>query len=262
MLKKGRKREAKGLAVLYFIIGLIILLIILAIIYFALAKLDYSDQLDPDTTVRPYVEGTEAEPFADNPEKHDGPLCLLSTGLAVSLCLFSWFLLLCFRFDRESLYLPLLAPLDMAQALCLAGAFLWFRGSEAMPDVLRTHLKQALFWAFFLFANVMAARAVAAWTGCAYTAGALLASPVFRVTLSVLWGGVALGCMIVASHLRKSRRLWFVGLTLLLLTLGKLVFLDLADTETAYRSLSFVAVGLLMLGMGWFCPLPPRDQEE
>ena len=46
MLKQGRKREAKGLAVLYFIIGLIILLIILAVIYFALAKLDYSDKLE------------------------------------------------------------------------------------------------------------------------------------------------------------------------------------------------------------------------
>jgi hypothetical protein len=65
MLKKGRKREAKGLAVLYFIIGLIILLIILAVIYFALAKLDYSDKLDPETTVRPYVEEYEPQPFVE-----------------------------------------------------------------------------------------------------------------------------------------------------------------------------------------------------
>ncbi len=65
MLKRGRKREAKGLAVLYFIIGLIILLIILAVIWFALAKLDYSDKLNPDASMRPYVETTtlpEAEP--------------------------------------------------------------------------------------------------------------------------------------------------------------------------------------------------------
>lgn len=68
MLKQGRKREAKGLAVLYFIIGLIILLIILAVIYFALAKLDYSDKLNPDASIRPYVESTftpvTAEPAA------------------------------------------------------------------------------------------------------------------------------------------------------------------------------------------------------
>ena len=60
MLKKGRKREAKGLAVLYFIIGLIILLIILAVIYFALVKLDYSDKIvNPDATMRAYVQATD-----------------------------------------------------------------------------------------------------------------------------------------------------------------------------------------------------------
>ena len=71
MLKKGRKREAKGLAVLYFIIGLIILFIILAVIYFALAKLDYSDQVDPETTMRPYVE-TTPEPEVPEEEPDEG----------------------------------------------------------------------------------------------------------------------------------------------------------------------------------------------
>ena len=70
MLKQGRKREAKGLAVLYFIIGLIILLIILAVIYFALAKLDYSDKLSPDASMRPYVETTLA-PATPAPEATD-----------------------------------------------------------------------------------------------------------------------------------------------------------------------------------------------
>ena len=65
MFKQGRKREAKGLAVLYFIIGLIILLIILAVIYFALAKLDYSDRLDPNVTQRPYVEAQDTQPFVE-----------------------------------------------------------------------------------------------------------------------------------------------------------------------------------------------------
>lgn len=80
MFKKGRKREAKGLAVVYFIIGLIILLIILAVIYFALVELDYSDRMkDPDATVRSYVEMTP-EPQEiemtdeDAPEEAESPL--------------------------------------------------------------------------------------------------------------------------------------------------------------------------------------------
>ena len=72
MFKKGRKREAKGLAVVYFIIGLIILLIILAVIYFALVELDYSDRMkDPDATVRSYVEMTPGPEALDMPEEEE-----------------------------------------------------------------------------------------------------------------------------------------------------------------------------------------------
>ena len=72
MFKKGRKREAKGLAVVYFIIGLIILLIILAVIYFALVELDYSDRMkDPDAKVRSYVEMTPGPEALDMPEEEE-----------------------------------------------------------------------------------------------------------------------------------------------------------------------------------------------
>ena len=68
-------------------------------------------------------------------------------------------------------------------------------------------------------------------------------------------------------HIRRidvSCRLWFAGLTLLALTLIKLVFLDMTNQKTLHRSISFLAVGLLMLVMGYFCLLPSRyeDGEE
>lgn len=72
MFKKGRKREAKGLAVVYFFIGLIILAIILAVIYFALVELDYSDRIrDPEATIRSYVEMTP-DPNAFELDMEDG----------------------------------------------------------------------------------------------------------------------------------------------------------------------------------------------
>ena len=73
MFKKGRKREAKGLAVVYFIIGLIILMIILAVIYFALVELDYSDRIkDPEATIRSYVEMTPEPDATEVPEDYEG----------------------------------------------------------------------------------------------------------------------------------------------------------------------------------------------
>ncbi len=58
-MQKGYKRNGKGMAVLRFFIGLIVVAIIIGVIYFFLQKVDYSDKLaNPDVTTRPYVEMT------------------------------------------------------------------------------------------------------------------------------------------------------------------------------------------------------------
>lgn len=63
-MHKGYKRDEKGIAILKFFIGLIVVAIIIGIIYFFLQKVDYSDKIaDPEATMRPYVEMT-AEPEA------------------------------------------------------------------------------------------------------------------------------------------------------------------------------------------------------
>ena len=80
--------------------------------------------------------------------------------------------------------------------------------------------------------------------------------------LSVLWGSIALGLVLTASRVFRQRKLWFAGAALLGLTLCKLLLFDLADHQTVYRIISFLFLGLLMLGMGYFCPLPPKRREE
>lgn len=183
-------------------------------------------------------------------------------GGLLACCLAAWFVFLCGRFDRLSWpYIPLLYPLDLAQLLCIAGLYLWQRQEAALPESLRGLARPLFGLAAFALVNVVAARCVSAVTGCIYSPAPLLRSPALLTTLSLLWGGIALALMVLASHLYKNRRLWFAGLTLLALTLIKLVFLDMADQETLHRSFSFLAVGLLMLVMGYFCPLPPRHED-
>ena len=63
-MQKGYKRNGKGMAVLRFFIGLIVIAIIVGVIWFFLQKVDYSDKLaDPNVATRPYVEMT-ADPNA------------------------------------------------------------------------------------------------------------------------------------------------------------------------------------------------------
>jgi uncharacterized membrane protein len=48
----------------------------------------------------------------------------------------------------------------------------------------------------------------------------------------------------------------------LALVVAKLFLIDLAGTGTIARIISFVAVGLLMLLIGYWSPLPPRQRED
>ena len=66
-MQKGYKRTGKGIAVLHFFIGLIVLAIVVFAIYFFVNMMDYSDRLDPQVSMRPYVEVTAA-PATASPE--------------------------------------------------------------------------------------------------------------------------------------------------------------------------------------------------
>ena len=73
-MQKVYKRTGKAIAVLHFFIGLIVVAIFLTAAYFCLQKMDYSYRLNPDTTMRPYVEMTASPDELDSllPEPEDG----------------------------------------------------------------------------------------------------------------------------------------------------------------------------------------------
>jgi uncharacterized membrane protein len=58
------------------------------------------------------------------------------------------------------------------------------------------------------------------------------------------------------------RELWIAGAILLGLVIVKLFTVDLADIGTVARIVSFMGVGLLLLVIGYFAPLPPRTEGK
>ena len=58
------------------------------------------------------------------------------------------------------------------------------------------------------------------------------------------------------------RTVWFVAAALMGIVVLKLFFVDLANTDTLERVISFVSVGLLMVLVGYFAPVPPRVESE
>ncbi len=87
-----------------------------------------------------------------------------------------------------------------------------------------------------------------------------MASVTVQMALSLFWALLGLAAMITATR-RGWRRVWMVGVALLGVVVVKLFLIDLAGTETLARTVSFLGVGLVLLVVGYFSPLPPRAEE-
>ena len=79
--------------------------------------------------------------------------------------------------------------------------------------------------------------------------------------LAILWTLLSLGLMLVA-HRGALRVSWLAGAGLLVVVVIKLVFVDLSKAEGWERIVTFIGVGVLMLVIGYFAPLPPRGKDE
>jgi uncharacterized membrane protein len=82
------------------------------------------------------------------------------------------------------------------------------------------------------------------------------------VGVSILWSVYAIGC-IIAGFAARIAGLRHFGLALFALTVVKVMFVDLSDVGRGYRILSFLGLGLLLLGTSvLYGKLSPRLLQE
>ncbi|MFW5854983.1 MAG: DUF2339 domain-containing protein [Thermodesulfobacteriota bacterium] len=192
----------------------------------------------------------------------------LSIGAAM-LCLFLWL----WEFGaavhsgnpRPLPYLPVLNPLDAAQMFGFAVLFRWLldarvRKNPEVSDSAVRILYFAVSLAVFFWLNGLTARTVHYWGGVPFTARALFESVLFQAAISILWALTAFVVMAVSAR-KGSRTVWFAGAILLGCEVLKLFVVDLAGSGTIARIVSFLAVGGLMLVIGYVSPLPPRPED-
>jgi uncharacterized membrane protein len=158
-------------------------------------------------------------------------------------------------------YIPLLNPTDLAIALGLAACAMWLtrlRQSElAVPALARSARWPLVLAAIaFIAVNTVWLRVVHHYARIPWDAGDLFASFLVQAGYSILWTLIALGLM-VGSHRRALRGVWMLGAGLLGLTVLKLFVIDLSNRGGSERIFVFIAVGVLMLIVGYFAPLPP-----
>lgn len=190
-------------------------------------------------------------------------------GLAV-LALYLW----CWAFaaawydgDPAPLpYLVLLNPMDLAQCFALLAGLrwvLWWRAADS--DKTRLGYLPAsmagLAAGAFVWLSAVLARAVHFWGGVDWRVSAMQHSVLFQTAIAILWTLTAMLVMVVARRW-ASRRAWYVGAGLLAIVVLKLFLVDLPGAGTLARIVSFLVVGGLMLVIGFYSPLPPRDKQE
>lgn len=161
-------------------------------------------------------------------------------------------------------YLPLLNPLDLTLIAAIATLFWWRRvvlsagiGSTGVGALGGDRAVAALAGLAFLIVSGAWLRTAHHGFGVAWDVDALAGSFVVQTGLAILWTLLALALMTYA-HRRADRAAWLAGAGLLGLVVVKLALVDLMNAGGAERIVTFIAVGGLMLVVGYLAPLPPR----
>ena len=163
-------------------------------------------------------------------------------------------------------YLPLLNPTDLAVGLALGVCAQWLlmlrASAPQVPAAVRGPVPGAVLAGVgFVAINTVWLRVAHHYAGVPWDAHSLSSSFLVQAGYSILWTLIALALM-VAAHRKALRLPWMLGAGLLGLTVLKLFVVDLSNRGGSERIVVFIAVGLLMLVVGWFAPLPPAAARK
>ena len=184
-------------------------------------------------------------------------------SMAAALLALAWLLVANWVAPRASglPYLPLLNPLELATAAIVWQAWRWCGAwlPEHDPDAKKVQI--ALPSTLALFAvSALVMRVWHKYDGVAWRLRDLLASFGLQASLSIVWALLAIGLM-VRGNQKAARALWFTGAGLIGVVVAKLFLVELGNSGGVARIVSFIVVGVLLLLVGWFAPMPPKGGE-
>ena len=185
-------------------------------------------------------------------------------SMAAALLALAWLLVANWVAPRASglPYLPLLNTLELATAAIVWQTWRWHGLwlAEYAPD--ERKMQAVLPSALALFAvSALVMRVWHEYDGVAWRLRDLLASFGLQASLSIVWALLAIGLM-VRGNQQAARPLWFTGAGLMGVVVAKLFLVELGNSGGVARIVSFIVVGLLLLLVGWFAPMPPKGEED
>ena len=160
--------------------------------------------------------------------------------------------------------MPLINPLELGLLYALFGVYVWSRSAIAQSAIRQDRADNATQLiagvSLFAFFTALVNRTAHHWGGVPFELDTLLASMQVQAGLSIVWTLMALGLMI-GGHLRHRREVWLIGAALIGVVVAKLFFVELSNRGGLARIVSFIGVGVLLLVVGYFAPLPPKRAD-
>jgi uncharacterized membrane protein len=221
------------------------------------------------------VPGTLIALFAARGERLGWPVAvrrnayLYLGAMPLAVFLLLWVVLVNFVSNGDPAplpYVPLLNPLDLAQAGALLAVATWYTGLRRLAlgnaPLPGTAAALSVFGVVvFVALNGVLLRSLHHYAGVPFYFHTMMRSMLVQAAFSLFWSLLALAAMVTAGR-RGLRPLWMVGAVLLAIVVAKLFLIDLANTGTVERVISFISVGVLVIVIGYFAPVPPKAKEK
>lgn len=163
-------------------------------------------------------------------------------------------------------YVPVFNPVELTAIMTMVVIVLWLRrisAVDAKPEAFAYPASAQAIVPILGFAllNAAIARSVHYFFGIPFKLNFLLESSIFQSAVTVTWGMTALIMIWIAAR-RGYRTLWLGGAALIAIVVCKLFLVDLSQTGTISRIVSFVGIGVLMMLIGYFSPMPPDRKSD
>jgi uncharacterized membrane protein len=162
-------------------------------------------------------------------------------------------------------YVPILNPIELATLFALWTLWRWHQatltqGIESILPATPLQAAAALGLTGFVLANAVLLRALHHWAGTPFATPAMWHSQIVQTALTVFWSALAVTVMFQATR-RTQRLAWMAGALLLGVVVLKLFLFDLSRLHGLGRIVAFLGVGVLLLAIGYFSPVPPKETQ-
>lgn len=202
-------------------------------------------------------------------ERQQGNQTLTGLVLAAFLMLWGFQALISQGNPVPLSWIPLLNPLDITLGVVLITLVKWWK--TISPVLTEYNSQNKIFnkrvalisfgLLVFLWLNFTLFRVVHHWFDVPYTFNALYNSSLVQPAVSILWA--ISGVLLTVYSSRKNMRvLWLAGGVILVLVVLKLFVIDLSELGSLARIISFLVVGALLTSIGYFAPLPEKDENK